>query len=34
MTCERVNYRITCFVLNILFSFLCIDKIGEIQLQS
>ena len=29
MTCERVNYRITCFVLNILFSFLCIESFSQ-----
>ena len=29
MTCERVNYRITCFVLNILFSFLCIEAFSQ-----
>ena len=29
MTCKRVNYRITCFVLNILFSFLCIESFSQ-----
>ena len=29
MLCERVNYRIICFVLNILFSFLCIESFSQ-----
>ncbi len=29
MLCGRVNYRITCFVLNILFSFLCVESFAQ-----
>lgn len=29
MLCGRVNYRITCFVLNILFSFLCVESFSQ-----